>query len=93
MNKKVIDAFVETQESIVAEIDYAREELICGRKEEAYNILTNLSNELMADIIISKGETAEEKFCRLIKAGGKRYIENEYKKELSNSDQTEDNSN
>lgn len=83
MNDK---AFEMAQESIINEIGYALNELICGRTEEAYNILVNLRDELTVDVINSKD--GEEKFDRLIKAAGVKYLENEYKKELSESDQT-----
>lgn len=56
MLKGTIDAFVEAQQSIVNEINYARNELIVGRYEEVYNILTNLSDELTKDIQISTEE-------------------------------------
>lgn len=56
MLKGTIDAFVEAQQSIVNEITYARNELIVGRYEEVYNILTNLSDELTKDIQISTEE-------------------------------------
>ena len=82
MLRKVEKAFEEAQESIVNEIGYALNELICGRTEEAYNILVNLRDELVADLNNSK-------FDEAIKEAGKLYIENEYKKELSISDQTE----
>jgi hypothetical protein len=71
--------FNEIQESIINEIGYALNELICGRTEEAYNILVNLRDELTIDVINSKD--GEEKVDRLIKAAGVKYIENEYKKE------------
>lgn len=77
MNEK---AFEEMQESIINEIGYALNELICGRTEEAYNILVNLRDELTIDVINSKD--GKEKVDRLIKAAGVNYIENEYKKEL-----------
>lgn len=66
MIKKTIDAFVECQKSVVNEINSARNELICGRTEEAYNILTNLSAELTTDIRISEGkfETLLDKACK-----------------------------
>lgn len=70
MIKKTIDAFVECQKSIVNEINYARNELICGRYEEAYNILTNLSDELTTDIRIS-----ESKFETLLDKACKNYID------------------
>ena len=85
MVRKVMKAFEEMQESVVNEIGYAINELICGRTEEAYNILVNLKDEITVDLINSK----EDKFDEVIKEAGKLYIENEYKKELSNSDQTE----
>ena len=78
MLRKVEKAFEEAQESIVNEIGYALNELICGRTEEAYNILVNLRDELVADLNNSK-------FDEVIKEAGKLYIENEYKKiELEN---------
>ena len=81
MLRKVMKAFEEMQESVVNEIGYAINELICGRTEEAYNILVNLKDEITMDIIISK----EEKVDEVIKEAGKLYIENEYKKiELEN---------
>ena len=70
-------AFEMAQESIINEIGYALNELICGRTEEAYNILVNLRDELVADLTNSK-------FDEVIKEAGKLYIENEYKKELEN---------
>ena len=71
-------AFEMAQESIINEIGYALNELICGRTEEAYNILVNLRDELVADLNNSK-------FDEVIKEAGKLYIENEYKKiELEN---------
>ena len=82
MVKKAMKAFEEMQESIVNEVGYAINELICGRTEEAYNILVNLRDELVADLNNSK-------FDEAIKEAGKLYIKNEYKKELSISDQTE----
>lgn len=65
MMKKTVDAFVECQKSVVNEINFARNELISGRPEEAYNILTNLSDELTTDIRISEGrfETVLDKAC------------------------------
>lgn len=80
MVKKAMEAFEEMQESIINEIGYALNELICGRTEDAYNILVNLRDELTIDVINSKD--GEEKVDRLIKAAGVKYIENEYKKEL-----------
>ena len=83
MVRKAMKAFEEMQESIVNEIGYAINELICGRTEEAYNILVNLRDEITVDLINSKD--GEEKVDRLIKAAGEKYIENEYKKiELEN---------
>ena len=38
MVKKAIEAFEMAQESIINEIGYALNELICGRTEEAYKI-------------------------------------------------------
>ena len=73
-------AFEMAQESIINEIGYALNELICGRTEEAYNILVNLRDELTVDLINSKD--GEEKVDRLIKAAGTVYCESEYKKEL-----------
>ena len=70
MIKKTIDAFVECQKSVVNEINSARNELVCGRTEEAYNILTNLSDELATDIRISEG-----KFETLLDKACKNYIE------------------
>ena len=66
MIKKTIDAFVECQKSVVNEINSARNELVCGRTEEAYSILTNLSAELTTDIRISEGkfETLLDKACK-----------------------------
>lgn len=62
--------FERAQESIVNEIGYAINELICGRTEEAYNILVNLKDELVADLNNSK-------FDELIKEAGKEYIKKE----------------
>ena len=70
MIKKTIDAFVECQKSVVNEINSARNELVCGRTEEAYNILTNLSAELTTDIRIS-----EDKFETLLDKACKNYID------------------
>ena len=66
MMKKTVDAFVECQKSVVNEINLARNELVCGRPEEAYIILTNLSAELTTDIRISedKFETVLDKACK-----------------------------
>lgn len=66
MMKKTVDAFVECQKSVVNEINFARNELISGRTEEAYNILTNLSDELTTDIRISesKFESVLDKACK-----------------------------
>lgn len=66
MMKKTVDAFVECQKSVVNEINSARNELVCGRTEEAYNILTNLSDELTTDIRISEGkfEAVLDKACK-----------------------------
>lgn len=44
-------AFERAQESIVNELSLARNELIAGRNEEVYNILTNLIDELTTDLI------------------------------------------
>ena len=82
MVKKAMEAFEEMQESIINEIGYALNELICGRTEEAYNILVNLKDELVADLIYV--DESEKKFDELIKAAGTVYCENEYKKELEN---------
>lgn len=70
MIKKTIDAFVECQKSVVNEINLARNELVCGRAEEAYNILTNLSAELTTDIRISEG-----KFEAVLDTACKNYID------------------
>ena len=61
MMQRAVDAFVECQKSVVNEINSARNELVCGRTEEAYNILTNLS-----DIRISEGkfEAVLDKACK-----------------------------
>ena len=74
--------FNEIQESVINEIGYALNELICGRTEGAYNILVNLRDELVTDLIYV--DESEKKFDELIKEAGKLYIENEYKKELAN---------
>ena len=76
MMKKTVDAFVECQKSVVNEINSARNELVCGRTEEAYNILTNLSDELTTDIRISEG-----KFEIVVSKACKNYA----KKELNNT--------
>jgi hypothetical protein len=61
MVKKAMEAFEEMQESIINEIGYALNELICGRTEEAYNILVNLRDELVTDLNISnKKELAND---------------------------------
>lgn len=62
--------FEMAQESVVNEIGYAINELICGRTEEAYNILVNLKDELVSDLNNSK-------FDELIKEAGKEYIKKE----------------
>ncbi len=46
MIKPVYDAFTECQKSVVNEINYARNELIAGRYEEVYNILTNINRRI-----------------------------------------------
>lgn len=51
----------EMQESVVAELNEAINNLKAGRYEEVYNILTNLSDELTTDIIISKDESSIKK--------------------------------
>ena len=81
-------AFEMAQESIINEIGYALNELICGRTEEAYNILVNLRDELVTDLIYV--DESEKKFDELIKEAGKLYIENEYKKELANDSESID---
>ena len=61
MVKKAMKAFEEMQESIINEIGYAINELICGRTEEAYNILVNLRDELVTDLNVSnKKELAND---------------------------------
>ena len=61
MVKKAMEAFEEMQESVINEIGYALNELICGRTEEAYNILVNLRDELVTDLNISnKKELAND---------------------------------
>lgn len=47
-------AYVELQESIVSELSLAINELKAGMYEAVYNRLTDLSDELVTDIIISK---------------------------------------
>ena len=47
-------AYVELQESIVSELSLAINELKAGMHEKVYNRLTDLSDELTTDIIISK---------------------------------------
>ena len=51
----------EMQESVVAELNEAINNLKAGRYEEVYNILTNLSDELTTDIIISKDDSSIKK--------------------------------
>lgn len=51
MNDK---AYVELQESIVSELNLAINELKAGMYEKVYNRLTDLCDELVTDIIISK---------------------------------------
>lgn len=61
MVKRAMEAFEEMQESVINEIGYALNELICGRTEEAYNILVNLRDELVTDLNISnKKELAND---------------------------------
>ena len=59
MVKKVMQAFEEMQESVVCELGNAINELICGRTEEAYNILVNLRDELVTDLNVSNKKELE----------------------------------
>lgn len=79
MMKKTVDAFVECQKSVVNEINFARNELISGRTEEAYSILTNLSDELTTDIRISEG-----KFEIVLSKACKNYAKKELNIESAN---------
>lgn len=79
MMKKTVDAFVECQKSVVNEINLARNELVCGRPEEAYLILTNLSDELTTDIRISEG-----KFEAVLDRACKNYAKKELNTESAN---------
>lgn len=79
MMKKTVDAFVECQKSVVNEINFARNEMISGRTEEAYNILTNLSDELTTDIRIS-----ESKFEAVLDKACKNYAKKELNIESAN---------
>lgn len=56
MFKPTEDAFVECQESIIHELGYILNEMIAGRQEEAYNATRDLRDELVKDVIISKGK-------------------------------------
>jgi len=56
MIEKTVDAFVECQESIINELGYIMNEMISGRQEEAYNAIRDLKDELVKDVIISKGK-------------------------------------
>lgn len=56
MFRKTADAFVECQESIINELGYIMNEMISGRQEEAYNAIRDLKDELVKDVIISKGK-------------------------------------
>lgn len=47
---KVLSHLLIEMSAIVNEINYARNELICGRQEEAYKVLTSLSDNLTKDI-------------------------------------------
>ena len=76
MLKKVLESFTEAQESIIHELNYALDELVAGRQEEAFNSLRNLRDELVTDVIISRGGLPEEKLDNLI------YLK-EFKKELN----------
>ena len=79
MMKKTVDAFVECQKSVVNKINSSRNELVCGRTEEAYNILTNLSDELTTDIRISEG-----KFEIVLSKACKNYAKKELNIESAN---------
>ena len=79
MMQRAVDAFVECQKSVVNEINLARNELVCGRTEEAYNILTNLSDELTTDIRISEG-----KFEAVLDRACKNYAKKELNIESAN---------
>ncbi len=74
MFKKVVDAHIETQETLINELGYISNELKAGRYEEAYKAVEDLKTELVTDVI--KIQNAEEKVNRLINA-------NKYKKELN----------
>ena len=78
MLKKVLESFTEAQESVIHELNYALAELTAGRQEEAFNSIRNLRDELVTDVIISRGGLPEEKLDNLIHL-------KEYKKELNTS--------
>ena len=56
MFRQTADAFVECQQSVVNELGYIMNEMICGRYEEAYKATKSLDDEIYADIQISKGK-------------------------------------
>ena len=67
------DAFVECLKSMIKEINQARDDLIAGRYEEVYNILTSLSDELTTDVLISE----ESDFEKVITLGCQKYAKKE----------------
>ena len=80
---KLNEAFVESQESIISELNYIINELICGRQEETFVALRDLRDELTVDVIIARGGTTGEKLDKLISIGCREYVENEQKRELN----------
>lgn len=82
---KLNEAFIESQESIINEINYIINELVCGRQEEAFVALRDLRDELTVDVIIARGGMPEEKLDKLISIGCRKFVEKEYKKELNTS--------
>lgn len=76
--KKLNEAFIEAQESIMHELNYILKEQEAGRQEEAYKAIQDLRDELYCDIKISR----EKEKVRVFQIINKT-------KELSPSDQTE----
>lgn len=55
MFKKVVDAHIETQETLINELGYISHELKAGRYEEAYKAVEDLKTELVTDVIEISG--------------------------------------
>lgn len=63
--KKLNEAFIESQESIMHELNYILKELEAGRNEEAYKTIQDLRDELYCDIKISR-EKEKTKIFQII---------------------------